>query len=258
MMKDVVQFFSIFLVVIFCFSIALTELFWYHGTDEGGRLCKLENTTITCFTAFSTVPLNLKDLLWTLFGYLELSSIPSHRKLGGIVLLGTYHLFVVVILINMLIAMMTRSFENTSKNRDVEWKFHRTVVWINYVKREFTRPPPMNLLPNPYFVYKMLKRFCCWIAVKVFRCNLATFRRRQRKRTETEELQGQFHELERESVYIKKSLRRMLLQKVEAVLMERYKYGKLLRETSNGYHWQWRKNAELFGRPKIETTPNTL
>lgn len=50
----------------------------------------------------------------------------------------------------MLIAMMSKTYEDTSENEEIAWKFHRTSVWIRYIRREVVRPPPMNLFPNPW------------------------------------------------------------------------------------------------------------
>ena len=165
MLLDFIQFFCIFGVIIFSFSLALTDLFWYYDTSEGnGVLCPSENGTISCSVVFPTILSSLYSLFWSIFGYFNLSDILFTDQLAfvhacGSALLGTYHVIAVIILINMLIAMMARTFEARSKKRDAEWKFHRTVVWIRFIQREFTRPPPMNLIPNPYTTCKHLIRF---------------------------------------------------------------------------------------------------
>ena len=249
MTRDVLQFLGIFFVVLFSFALGMTELFWYYGTPKGKSVhCHSKNNvTDNCLKVFTGLGSSMGDLFWSLFGYLELSEIPSNDQLtfsyyDGFVLLGTYHVFAVIILINMLIAMMALSFEVTSENRDAEWKFHRTVVWISYVQREFTRPPPMNLLPNLYAVFFKLRKFFRWIFFSLCRCNATWFRRRQRSRSETEQLQRQFKDMERESFYIKKNLRKLRSQEVEAALVERYKFGKLLTGTIHHHkHWQARK-----------------
>ena len=119
---------------------------------------------INCTVSLSTISSSLGDLFWSLFGYLELTHVPYNERLAfaywsGLTLLGTYHVVAVIILINMLIAMMAKTFDRTSQNKDVEWKFNRTVVWIRFIRRECTRPPTMSLLPIPYAVFRLLERF---------------------------------------------------------------------------------------------------
>lgn len=64
--------------------------------------------------------------------------------------MAVYHGVAIIVMLNMLIAMMSKSYEDTSENEDTAWKFHRTSVWIRFIRREVVRPPPMNLLPNPW------------------------------------------------------------------------------------------------------------
>ena len=247
MLIDVVQFISIFSVIIFSFSLALTELFWYYDTSQGnGVLCPSGNET-SCAVVFSGIRPSLGSLFWSIFGYFELTDIPFTGQLvfvywAGLILLGTYHVIAVIILINMLIAMMAKTFEVTSRNREVEWKFHRTVVWIRFIQREFTRPPPMNLFPNPYTIYKQLKRFFQWIAFSVCHCYTEENRRKRRKmlskrRKNTEMLaHAHLRKLEHSAFNIKKNLRKLLSKRVMLSLIERYKYVKLLNDCSHCNH----------------------
>ena len=233
MMLDTLQFLIIFSVILFAFSLALTELFWYYSTPEAGNLgCNPGNTT-SCRLVFSSLGYSIGNLFWSLFGFLELAKVPFSSQMGfvywdGIALLGAYHLVAIVILINMLIAMLTRSFELTSDNQVTEWKFHRTVVWISYAQLNFICPPPMNLIPKPHHIYDAIKRVLRWIAASVFHCDASGDKRQQR--TEAEELHRQFREMELEAFYIEKNLRQRLSDQVEAVLVKRYKFGKLLKD----------------------------
>uniref|UniRef100_H2Z977 Uncharacterized protein n=1 Tax=Ciona savignyi TaxID=51511 RepID=H2Z977_CIOSA len=64
----------------------------------------------------------------------------------------------------MLIAMMSNSFQKTHDDSEREWKFHRTQLWLKFIRNEINRPPPMNLLPR----WKQVKR-CYRFIAKMFR-----------------------------------------------------------------------------------------
>lgn len=44
--------------------------------------------------------------------------------------------------------MMSTSFQIISERADVEWKFARSRLWINYFENGDILPPPFNILPN--------------------------------------------------------------------------------------------------------------
>lgn len=47
---------------------------------------------------------------------------------------------------------------------DVEWKFARTKLWLNYIYDGSTLPVPFNMLPTPKsicYAYRWLKELCC-------------------------------------------------------------------------------------------------
>ncbi|XP_012943366.1 uncharacterized protein LOC101855595, partial [Aplysia californica] len=78
----------------------------------------------------------------------------------GMYLFGIYHVVIIIVLINMLIAMMSHSFEDIQTDCDVEWKFARTKLWLNYMDDGSTLPVPFNMIPTPKsFLYG-------WTAVK--------------------------------------------------------------------------------------------
>ncbi|KAF5404874.1 hypothetical protein PHET_01149 [Paragonimus heterotremus] len=70
----------------------------------------------------------------------------------GMVLFAVYHGIIIIVLVNMLIAMMSHSFESIQEDCDVEWKFARTQLWINYIDNGSTLPVPFNILPTPHSI----------------------------------------------------------------------------------------------------------
>ncbi|KAL8607311.1 hypothetical protein ACOMHN_039461 [Nucella lapillus] len=82
----------------------------------------------------------------------------------GMYLFGIYHVVIIIVLINMLIAMMSHSFEDIQTDCDVEWKFARTKLWLNYMDEGSTLPVPFNMLPTPksfFYGWQSCKEACC-------------------------------------------------------------------------------------------------
>ena len=165
MFGNVLQFLALFCTVMFAFAISLTELYGYHyskkfpvkapSNSTEGHQCET--------TAFVNLGTSLSSLFWVILGNLEADCIFENQRrtfIGdiGLILLAVYHITIIFVLLNMLIAMMTQSFESTVENKDAEWKFHRTQFWLQFIRRNCTDPPPMNLLPHFINVYIVVKR----------------------------------------------------------------------------------------------------
>lgn len=58
---------------------------------------------------------------------------------------GFYNVIAVIILLNMLIGMMAKSYDGVEQKAQQSWAFHRTKNWMMYVKGEVMTPCPMNL-----------------------------------------------------------------------------------------------------------------
>ena len=41
-------------------------------------------------------------------------------------------------------------------DRDVEWKFARAKLWIDYLEDGCTLPPPFNLIPSPKHIWQLI------------------------------------------------------------------------------------------------------
>ena len=168
---NVLQFICMFGLILFAFALALTQLYRYYGiSEDGSKLCTITKDSMSnsCKPAkFSGLGNSLIALFWSLFGYIDVSNdlylngTQPLVELFGKVVIATYHITAIIILINMLIAMMAKSFDVTSENKDTEWKFYRTVVWIRFLRREIVRPPPMNIIPNFRWICHAIKDGCC-------------------------------------------------------------------------------------------------
>ncbi|GFW20419.1 transient-receptor-potential-like protein [Trichonephila clavipes] len=112
-------------------------------------------------TEFHAEPLidsSYTSLLWSLFGVIPIKEISSRRdqaftKWVGHALLGAYMIMAMTVMINMLIAMMSRSFQDIEDHADREWKFARSKLWMSYFDEGSTLPPPFNLIISPKSIY---------------------------------------------------------------------------------------------------------
>ncbi|PWA22667.1 hypothetical protein CCH79_00002024, partial [Gambusia affinis] len=108
-------------------------------------------------------------LFWTMFGvanqdYVDMPQFVLAEFVGRI-LYGIFTLVIVIVLLNMLIAMITNSFQKIEDDADVEWKFARSKLYLSYFREGLTMPVPFNIIPSPKAVFYILrgvfKRLCC-------------------------------------------------------------------------------------------------
>jgi len=94
-----------------------------------------------------------QSLFWATFGLVsltdfELTGIKEFTRFWALLMFGSYSVCNIIVLLNMLIAMMSNSFQRISEKSDTEWKFARTKLWISYFETGSTVPPPFNLIPT--------------------------------------------------------------------------------------------------------------
>ncbi|XP_019629549.1 PREDICTED: short transient receptor potential channel 3-like [Branchiostoma belcheri] len=165
MMGDIIRFIIIFFVIFVAFWMGLFNLYNYY-TLEGRPVESFG--FIDWYQAFRT-------LFWSLFGMVELDSDPTivpgvEQELVervGWFLFGLYNVASIIVLLNMLIAMMNKSYEHITADSDVEWKFSRAKLYMLYFGKGISVAPfPFNLVPTPSGVYKGFK----WLKQKCKKC----------------------------------------------------------------------------------------
>ena len=62
--------------------------------------------------------------------------------------------FVVLIMLNLLISLMTTTFARIQRNSDMEWKFTRASTWVHYYDDLNAIPVPFNIFPSAHTVVK--------------------------------------------------------------------------------------------------------
>ncbi|KAL7844377.1 hypothetical protein SRHO_G00229160 [Serrasalmus rhombeus] len=108
-------------------------------------------------------------LFWTMFGVVnkEYVDMPDFivAEFVGRILYGIFTLLIVIVLLNMLIAMITNSFQKIEDDADVEWKFARSKLYLSYFREGLTMPVPFNIIPSPkaffYLIRGIFRRICC-------------------------------------------------------------------------------------------------
>lgn len=158
MLIDIAKFLFIFFLVLTSFACGLNQLYWYYNpsNNPGNR-------------AFATLGASYGTLFWSLFGLTQLRDIkiedgPKFTELMGELLFMAYHAMAIIVLINMLIAMMSNSYQEIENHADMEWKFARSKLWMGYFDEGSTLPPPFNLVISPksvYYFLRMLKQLFC-------------------------------------------------------------------------------------------------
>ncbi|XP_059175645.1 short transient receptor potential channel 7-like, partial [Physella acuta] len=161
---DIVKLFGMFVLVILAFTCGITALY-------APSRCHTES-----FDSFTST---LSTLTWSMFGLgdkehpkveeqgqLHATSLTNNpdRSGGastvGYYLYGIYVFCTTVVLLNLLIAVMSNTFQEVQDERDVEWKFARTELWLAFIEPGTPVPPPFNILPSPRLLWKSIMWMC--------------------------------------------------------------------------------------------------
>ncbi|MFH4980508.1 hypothetical protein AB6A40_007217 [Gnathostoma spinigerum] len=185
MVIDILKFFLVYCLVLFAFACGLNQLMWYYASMrqrecEQFRAMSLDPYLIqyptvemknleescdpkyrSCANLFNT----LETLFWAMFGLVDLNHFVLKEphiltEWTGKTIFGSYSCCSVIVLLNMLIAMMSNSFQYISNQADIEWKFARSKLWIEYFDDTATLPPPFNMIPSPKSFYYGLQWIC--------------------------------------------------------------------------------------------------
>ncbi|XP_050428286.1 serine/threonine-protein phosphatase 6 regulatory ankyrin repeat subunit A isoform X2 [Adelges cooleyi] len=154
LMKDLARFLVVLSIFVFGFSMQVVAM--NHPIEK-----KLN--TKASSTPFSEVYMSPVDafeqLFFAVFGmvtYENLRKIPEDKQAPWTTymfkgILGIYMLVSVVVLINLLIAMMSDTYQRIQAQSDIEWKFGLAKL-IRNMHRTTTTPSPLNLVTT-WFMY---------------------------------------------------------------------------------------------------------
>ncbi|KAJ8728725.1 hypothetical protein PYW07_006421 [Mythimna separata] len=170
MILDILKFFFVYMLVLFAFGCGLNQLMWYYAELEKNKCYHLPNgvpdfdnqeRACTIWRRYANLFETSQSLFWASFGLVDLTTfdltgIKSFTRFWALLTFGSYSVINIIVLLNMLIAMMSNSYQIISERADTEWKFARSNLWMSYFEDGDTVPPPFNIIPTP-------KHFNCWI-----------------------------------------------------------------------------------------------
>ncbi|XP_058806872.1 transient receptor potential protein isoform X2 [Phymastichus coffea] len=162
MIIDIIKFFFIYTLVLFAFGCGMNQLLWYYADLEKNKCYHLpsglpdfDNNEKACSTwrRFANLFETSQSLFWASFGMVDLMSfdltgIKSFTRFWALLMFGSYSVINIIVLLNMLIAMMSNSYQIISERADTEWKFARSHLWMSYFEDGDTVPPPFNMIPT--------------------------------------------------------------------------------------------------------------
>jgi len=92
-------------------------------------------------------------------GGVDAASQPHHfTQLVGYGLFAVFEVLMVIVMMNMLVAAMSDTFQRVADNAEYEWLFGRTQVYVSYMLLD-DMPPPFNLLPTTSWLQLVAKRW---------------------------------------------------------------------------------------------------
>ncbi|XP_033736705.1 serine/threonine-protein phosphatase 6 regulatory ankyrin repeat subunit A-like isoform X2 [Pecten maximus] len=150
LLKDLTRFLVILLIFITGFTLHLSAIYQpvYSPVSENSALGTGvgNGEPLTYMTPIDTFEL----LFFSLFGLVDPDSLPTTYRspfwvisLAKIVF-GIYMMVTLIVLINLLIAMMSDTYQRIQQQSDMEWKFGRAKLIRNMNKTSAT-PSPLNL-----------------------------------------------------------------------------------------------------------------
>ncbi|KAK6745872.1 hypothetical protein RB195_012156 [Necator americanus] len=184
MVIDILKFFLVYALVLFAFACGLNQLLWYYGSMRQqecdqykqwvanpvsmANTAKMDSFKESCdlkYKSVSSIYYTSETLFWAMFGLIDLShfTLKENHYLTewtGKTIFGSYSCCSIIVLLNMLIAMMSNSYQYISNQADIEWKFARSKLFIEYFDDTATLPPPFNIIPSPKSFYYGLKWIC--------------------------------------------------------------------------------------------------
>ncbi|XP_069696083.1 transient receptor potential protein-like [Periplaneta americana] len=170
MIIDILKFFFIYSLVLFAFGCGMNQLLWYYADLEKRKcyhtpdgLADFDNEDKACsiWRRFANLFETSQSLFWASFGLVdlmafELKGIKSFTRFWALLMFGSYSVINIIVLLNMLIAMMSNSYQIISERSDREWKFARSHLWMSYFEEGDTVPPPFNMIPTTKTLIKFL------------------------------------------------------------------------------------------------------
>ncbi|XP_078580181.1 uncharacterized protein LOC144864139 isoform X2 [Branchiostoma floridae x Branchiostoma japonicum] len=167
LMKDMVRFLVILLIFMAGFTLHLAAV--YQPVYPPPTVSSGDGSIDQTYT-IQTPDKTFEILFFSLFGLIEPDNLPtlstrhpSFIPLFVKMVFGTYMMVAIIVLINLLIAMMSDTYQRIQAQSDIEWKFGRAKL-IRNMNKTSSAPSPLNLITKLFsylrLVYKVKCRLC--------------------------------------------------------------------------------------------------
>ncbi|CAF2182186.1 unnamed protein product [Rotaria magnacalcarata] len=95
-----------------------------------------------------------------------LSGFDSVISSVGFILYGLFTFICVTVLINTLIVMLEQTIQNIDDRADIEWKFARSKLYMEYIQDDSFLPVPFNICSSPASIINLMKRITQMISTR--------------------------------------------------------------------------------------------
>ncbi|XP_025833800.1 serine/threonine-protein phosphatase 6 regulatory ankyrin repeat subunit A [Agrilus planipennis] len=163
LMKDLARFLAVLAIFVFGFSMHFVALNQPFDNLSDSQVADLPKKVESPFHAVQKNPVQVFELLFfAVFGQTTTDHLktdgwthnhnnqPTWTEVLFKIVFGVYMLVSVVVLINLLIAMMTDTYQSIQAQSDIEWKFGLSKL-IRSMHRTSTAPSPINLITTWLF-----------------------------------------------------------------------------------------------------------
>ncbi|VDP30840.1 unnamed protein product [Soboliphyme baturini] len=158
LMYDLARFLVILFLFMAGFTVAVASVYQpaFPNSASGAAATNISILTIAQLLFFS------------LFGQVTVDNMPTivfSPSLGTTIIkivYGVYLIVSIIVLINLLIAMMSDTYQRIQAQSDTEWKFGRAKL-IRQMNKKSSTPPPVNLFTKCYVLLKVAFRNRCYV-----------------------------------------------------------------------------------------------
>ncbi|XP_072049961.1 short transient receptor potential channel 1-like [Amphiura filiformis] len=233
MVQKTAHFFLVVSLMLLSFAVGLTYIYAYYDKVQACQTPGSQTTEQTCRKGeFKDLLHTLITLYWSANGInpdLDVLELPQNAHMlqeAGYLMYAMFYVFVVVVMLNALIAVMSQVYTQVEENADEEWKFSCTAMWMGFIEDLNPLPPPYNLLPSYENMVSVCKKL---IQPKRWKSDreklMSSSKQTERELTETflRESRKRFDEQSKERRY----------KKIMALLVDRYVTDKTAGESSS-------------------------
>jgi len=157
---DVVTIFWQFVATILAFSIAITKVYMaersFISSNSGQESACKTSGGLACWWSM------VKHLTWSLLGIAELDpldSVDSASVTLARFLFGVFLIMGVILLINMMIALLSNTYQRVEDNSLKEWSYKKAITIQTY-SAYHPIPVPLNLASHLFLCIRWLWRMC--------------------------------------------------------------------------------------------------